>query len=212
MRQRMLGRGVAVVIAISGLLLAVERAQFGPAADEAPQVDTPSFSVGDEWRWEGGGYPTFVRVVAFEGGNPVVESNLDPFCRDGCRYTWDKNLVTVSGTNKKGQPANPAPLKLLQFPLHVGKEWTQDIDLRTSGGFQRPFANQWKAEAFEDVKVKAGTFKAFRITWSQQNLGPYRWTGTCSMWWSPEVKAFIKRAVHSSDWGADWQLVSYTLK
>ena len=41
----------------------------------------------------------------------------------------------------------------------------------------RPYFNVWKVEAFEEVKVKAGTFTAFRISWHQENRGGYRWTG-----------------------------------
>jgi hypothetical protein len=203
-QKAMLRRGIAsAVLAVVIALTAFPLLAVGDGA----QVETPAFSVGDEWQWDN---KIYARVVAIEAGNPVIESNFD--CREGCRFTWDKNLVAVAGTNKKGKPVSVSGLQLLEFPLHVGREWTQDVDLRTSGGFQRPFANQWKVESFEDVKVKAGTFKAFRISWYQQNRGPNGWTGSCSMWWSPEVKAFVKRAVHTSDWGSDWQLLSYTLK
>lgn len=74
-----------------------------------------------------------------------------------------------------------------------------------------PFHHRWKVEACEEVKVKAGTFKAFRISYAQENLGPGRLGGKFTFWWSPEVKAIVKKA-HTSDWGRDWELVSYTLK
>lgn len=60
--------------------------------------------------------------------------------------------------------------------------------------------------------MKAGTFRAFRISWMQENRGPYGWRGHADLCWSPEVKMFVKRAAHTSGWGPDWELESYTLK
>lgn len=183
------------------------------AGGEAVVVEAPSFKIGEEWNWTGGRYDTYVRVVALEGDGSVVESNLDIWCRDGCRYILDKNGIATSGTNKKGEPTYVSGLRILEFPLRVGKEWTQTIDLReSSSGAMRPYVNRWKVDAFEEVTVKAGTFKAFRISWYQENRGVYLWSGSASLWWSPEVKAFVKRAVHTSGWGNDWELASYVPK
>lgn len=183
------------------------------AGGETIVAEAPAFKVGEEWNWTGGSYDTYVRVVALEGDGSVIESNFDLWCRDGCQYTRDKNGIATSGRNKNGEPAYVSGLRTLDFPLKVGKEWTQDIDLRQlSTGETRPYSNHWRVEAFEEVTVKAGTFKAFRILWRQENRGPYSWSGSASLWWSPEVKAFVKRAVHTSDWGNDWELASYVLK
>ena len=183
------------------------------AAGEDVVAEAPSFKVGDEWHWVGGAYPTYVRVIALQGEGSVVESNLDLWCREGCRYVRDKNGIAVSGTNKKGEPAYVTGLRTLDFPLKIGKEWTQDIDLRlVSDGTIRPFSNRWKIEAFEEVVVKAGTFKAFRMSWYQENRGSYRWNGNATLWWSPEIKAFVKRVVHTTGWGSDWELASFVLK
>src|SRR5438094_6196917 len=137
--------------------------QGGRALDgeDAVVAEAPSFSVGDEWQWTGGTYATYVRVLALQGEGSLVESNRDMWCRDGCQYVRDRSGIAVSGTNKKGEPAYVTGLRILDFPLKIGKEWTQDIDLRQlSDGRTRPFSNRWKVEAFEDVIVTAGTFKA----------------------------------------------------
>ena len=47
-----------------------------------------------------------------------------------------------------------------EFPLEVGKTWTQDIALTVGGTTKTPMKAQWKVEAYEDVTVPAGTFKA----------------------------------------------------
>jgi hypothetical protein len=51
-----------------------------------------------------------------------------------------------------------------EFPLEVGKTWTQDIALTVGGSTKVPMKAQWKVEAYEDVTVPAGTFKAWRVS------------------------------------------------
>lgn len=182
-------------------------------AAECASVDAPTFAIGDEWRWEGGTYPVVTRVVALEGDGSVVESNADPWCQDGCRYVRDRDGIAVNGTNPKGEAVYVTGLKLVEFPLAVGKEWSQRLDLRSqTTGAMQPLSVRWKVEACEEVKVKAGNFRAFRISWAQDGLGQRRWSGKATLW-SPEVKAFVKRRVHTTDWALrDQDLVSYTLK
>ncbi len=186
------------------------------AGGETTTVEAPTFKVGDEWRWEGGTYPTFVKVVAVQGDQSEVESNIDAWCQEGCRYVRDRNSLAISGTNRNGAPVYITGLKVLDFPLRVGKEWSQRLDLRAGAtGAMLPYMNRWKVEAFEEISVKAGTFKAFRISWHQENLGPYTWWGNSTLWWSPDAKAFVKRVAgttSSGGWGRDWELVSMTLK
>jgi hypothetical protein len=75
-----------------------------------------------------------------------------------------------------------------------------------------PYDNSYEVEAYEDVKTKAGTFKAFRISYIQENKGSYSWTGRSTFWYSSEVKATIKRVAHTKNFGTDWELESYSLK
>jgi len=56
------------------------------------------------------------------------------------------------------------------FPLEVGKTWTQDIALTVGGTTKVPMKAQWKVEAYEDVTVPAGTFKAWRVSFTD-NFG-----------------------------------------
>jgi hypothetical protein len=50
-----------------------------------------------------------------------------------------------------------------EFPLEVGKTWVQDLTLTMGGTTRLPLKAQWKVEAYEDVTVPAGTFKAWRV-------------------------------------------------
>jgi hypothetical protein len=75
-----------------------------------------------------------------------------------------------------------------EFPLEVGKTWTQDIALTEGGTTRTPMKAQWKVEAYEDVTVPAGTFKAWRIVFTD-NFG-YKQT----TWGMPDtVGVFAKR-------------------
>ncbi len=80
------------------------------------------------------------------------------------------------------------------FPLEVGKTWTQDITLTVGGATQTPMKAQWKVEAYEDVTVPAGTFKAWRIVFTD-NFG-YKQT----TWGMPDtVGVWAKRINERSD-------------
>lgn len=74
------------------------------------------------------------------------------------------------------------------YPLEVGKTWT------TSGSFMVhankrivPFKSTVKVEAYEDVAVPAGTFKAYRVH-TTDTLG-----NDNTDWLSPQLGIFIKR-------------------
>lgn len=157
-------------------------------------VHPPTYKVGDEWRYPGG---YFSRVVDFEGDYRVTESNPDPACR-GCRFVSDKNGTVVKVLDAQGKPV----------------EYAQGIQLRVlATGAMRPYFNRFKVEAYEEVKTKAGTFKAFRISWYQENRTPgASWSGRLDLWWSPEVRGFVRRAVHAPDWVRDYEIESYTRK
>jgi len=74
------------------------------------------------------------------------------------------------------------------FPLEVGKTWAQDLMLTVGGANPTPMKVQWKVEAYEDVTVPAGTFKAWRVVFTD-NFG-YRQT----TWSVPEkLGVYAKR-------------------
>jgi hypothetical protein len=55
----------------------------------------------------------------------------------------------------------------LDYPLEVGKTWTRSYRVTVHATKQTiPFDITWKVEAYEDVTVPAGTFKAFKISYS----------------------------------------------
>jgi len=96
------------------------------------------------------------------------------------------------------------------YPLWVGKSWTQVYNFKFPKQTVTSEA-RWKVEAFEDVKVPAGRFKAFRVSYSDQ------WNENIS-WWSPELGLFVKiknqrNAKHVAGHGVrEAELYSYDFK
>jgi hypothetical protein len=82
----------------------------------------------------------------------------------------------------------------------------------SSGGGRSDYVNDYRIVAFEEVKTKAGTFKAYRINMRQDNAGPYRGSWQLDLWWSPEVRGFVKRRVYASGWVSDYELEAFSLK
>ncbi len=58
-----------------------------------------------------------------------------------------------------------------QWPLVVGKQWTSTHTITNLvNGRVTPVTFEWKVESWGDVNVPAGTFKAYKLVWSN-NLG-----------------------------------------
>jgi hypothetical protein len=75
-----------------------------------------------------------------------------------------------------------------EWPLEVGKIWTKSYQATIYASKQIiPFDSTWKVESYEDVTVPAGTFKAFKISYSD-TIG-----NETVQWMSPELGIFVKR-------------------
>jgi hypothetical protein len=97
-------------------------------------------------------------------------------------------LLAVTAPNGTVQARFDPPIGY-RFPLEVGKAWSQEHTTTTVATGQKiGFTATWKVEAYEDVTVPAGTFKAWRIAYSDT-------TGeSMTLWSAPEkLGVFIKR-------------------
>jgi hypothetical protein len=99
------------------------------------------------------------------------------------------------------------------WPLEVGKTWTHSHRFTNHAKQQTiPFQSTQKVEAYEDVTVPAGTFKAFKISTSD-TLGNENVN-----WFSPELGIFVKSintrtAKHVAGPGRqETEIVSQTIK
>jgi len=72
------------------------------------------------------------------------------------------------------------------YPLWVGKSWIEVFRITNHvSGKTSTVETRWKVEAKEEIKVPAGTFKVFRVTYSDP-------TTENTNWWSPELGTSIK--------------------
>lgn len=98
------------------------------------------------------------------------------------------------------------------WPIWVGKSWTESFRFTYhQRGQTFNVQGSFKVEAYEDIKVPAGTFKVFRITYADG--------GTESVnWWSPELGILVKSRTqrtsqHSAGPGTrEVELVSHDIK
>jgi hypothetical protein len=183
-----------------------------PGLGFAQTFEAPVYKVGDEWRYSGG---VVTRVVAFEPGQVTFLVAGVPNCPE-CQYTWSSDRALLRVVDKAGKPVDDTRvgLKTMQFPMSVGVEWTANQTLRQRNTPDlMPYDNTFKVVSYADVKTKAGVFKAFKITWEQENKGTYRhWKGRLIRWYSPDVKNWVKQEVLTEKWLSDFELESYSLK
>src|ERR1700730_18812058 len=130
-------------------------AMAGSAWAQAPRADRPSYSVGDKWIRSDGAYD-LIRieneryVLASCGGREV-------------HLTRDLGVAKIARGGKTLLELEPPPA--LAWPLDVGQWGVSWLTLKTLDPQygQSLVRLSWRVEAYEDVRVPAGTFKAYRI-------------------------------------------------
>ena len=149
-----------------------------PIGAEVPRAERPTYTLGERWIRSDGVYD----LIRIEDGRYIFAAGVDR----QIHLTQDLMVAKV----QKGQfimEFTPPPK--LTWPLEVGKSGTSSGILRTPshpGGGEVSFT--WSVQAYEDVQVVAGTFKAFRIS---LRIDALRWGGR-----------EIRLAPHSSDLGS----------
>lgn len=144
-----------------------------------------------EQMWQG------QKVIAYQNPQFAILADLDG------------NWIGVVSGDKPMWTWDP-PLNW-EYPLELGKTWTHNSRLTNYARSQTtPFKYTQKVEAYEDVTVPAGTFKAFKISTSD-TLGNEN-----VQWFSPQLRIFVKQAMtrtakHAAGAGKqESELVSYT--
>jgi hypothetical protein len=142
-------------------------------------------------------------------GKPVVASSSP---QAGTTLLDPTTLALVATLNPAGQPsASFSPSIDYAWPLEVGKTWTSKHTVTMyPSGRTVPMTMSWKVDSWGDVTVPAGTFKAYKLTWSSdQGEVETRWvspsTGIAT------VKRHVERpASHPQGAGIlDAEMLSY---
>ncbi len=188
-----------------------------PAATAGTGVraDRPTYTLGDRWIRSDGVFELIriqdgVYVFSADGGNEV-------------HLTKSLSVAKlVSGESRRTMwEFSPAPE--LGWPLAVGKRGSSRGNLTPlMWGRTIPGELQWNVDAYEDVEVPAGKFKAFRILFTAYSLeprsnvaagrrgysgpsGPSKWE--FRMWYAPEVRQIVK-AKSNDLWAHQFDVVA----
>jgi hypothetical protein len=180
----------------------------------AQAYDRPTRAAGDTWTYTNGLVITVVQVT--ENGEVQSRTSSQIPCAT-CQWVVDKDGNLAQVLTEDGKPADikkfgflPLGMKLTQWPLEVKKAW------RTEGhglfrGNHVPYVIDCTVSALQDVKTKAGTFKAYRIdrSWSVRVSGgtPPSWSD--SVWIAPDVKSLVK--FESGSQAPSFELQSYKI-
>jgi caspase domain-containing protein len=142
-------------IPIAILTLVLLAGALTPAWAQAPRAERPSYAVGDKWIRSDGAYD----LIRIENGRYV-------FAADGGRevhLTRDLGVAKIVRSGQTLLELDPPPA--LSWPLAVGQwgvSWLTLKALDPQYG-QSLVRLSWRVEAYEDVRVPAGVFKAYRI-------------------------------------------------
>jgi hypothetical protein len=158
------------------------------ASAQTPRAERPSYSVGDRWIRSDGAYD----LIRIENGRYV-------FAADGGREVHLTRDLGIARIVRGGQvllelepPAAPT------WPLEVGQwgvSWLTLKSLDPQYG-QSLVRLSWKVDAYEDVRVPAGVFKAFRIV---QVLEPRFLAASpqsrrleLAFWYAPSIQQLVR--------------------
>ena len=202
LKSRLLAVGIGMALAGGCALMEpkVERYVAPPVGTtwERSQADTGSYGSGTTRLRSRRGQATWqgAQVITFEGADLAVFAQQDG--------AW-------LGFFKGGTPVVTFdPPQIFQFPLEVGKSWAREQRMTIQAAKRTvTYALTQKVEAYEDITVPAGTFKAFKIS-SASSLGDEGFT-----WFSPELGIFVKQSLkrtgqHAQGPGTrEIELVSY---
>jgi hypothetical protein len=193
-------RGIPLVLLLlAGLaLVACATSRDVPTSTTpAPRAERPTYTVGEKWIRSDGVY----ELIRIEDGRYIFAAGVDL----QMHLNQDLALVRV----QRGPYIREwTPFyKMADWPLEVGKWGLTRATVRNPGlhGWVGEVDFSWRVEAYEDVQVAAGTFKAFRISVISSEPG---WSGRRVFWYAPEARQFVKWQGFFADRFPNWEVVA----
>jgi uncharacterized caspase-like protein len=181
-----IGRNKGTVAGVIAGLLVLSAAHSAWA--QAPKADRPTYAVGDKWIRSDGAYD----LIRIENGRYV-------FAADGGREVHLTRDLGVAKIVRGGQvllELEPPPG--LTWPLEVGQSGVSWLTLKSLDPQfgQSVVRLTWKVDAYQDVRVPAGVFKAFRIA---QVLEPRFLAASpqsrrleLAFWYAPAIQQLVR--------------------
>ena len=173
------------------------------------QCGVPIWNIGDSWKFE----DREIKVIRVEGDLYIAENSSSSDL-----VAYDNNTLeeTFSIDDKGGRVKMKSTFPIyFDFPLYVGKKWKRLFSARPSFlNRDYDYLMEYKVLCIEDITVSAGTFKAFKVEINHTN-NESKGSGKAHIWYSPEVKLFVKVALDDSSYWRNSQgreLMSFNLK
>jgi uncharacterized protein DUF3108 len=206
----------------------------GPASSAAAAlckepVVAPQYQVGEKFTWNyASGKQRVWEVTGVEGNLAQIKwsdlSMVSNSEKEGV-YFLDPDWVIQKAISKQGEvilPPNPRQafmylgLKILDFPLQIGKSWSVAYRGTNLWGYQREYVVQFKVVACEEVSTPAGKFPAVKIESYHTSVTTMA-RGSANRWYAPDAKNVVKfECVPNEDYWTtmppDYELIGLELK
>ena len=156
------------------------------AAPGAPTAERPIYKLGDKWILADGVYE-LVRI----------EEDIYVFAASPFKEFHLSKDLTIAKIVKGDAIHEFYPPPKLRWPLEIGKWGQSEVSWSYPQGPKQRAWITWQIDAYEDVQVPAGTFKAFRIVHNLRagvdlRAGGGMWNRDFYLWYSPEARQLIK--------------------
>lgn len=183
-------------------------------AQLASIVERPRFSVGDKWRYRfenrkyakpGCSYELLIERITSKNVYSRINFPNDCDVSITTAYPVAPNTVQKFDLNLNHFHYSPEPYRALDFPLYLGKSWTQKWKWQLNGWTYDDDVSA-SVDAIETVTTQAGTFEALRIrlvrTYRGSKTGYLTQSGKLedTFWYSPRIKNFVRRTYVDYGW------------
>jgi hypothetical protein len=194
--------GRAIVAA--GILALVAGCQTAGGKPAPTAAVAPIYNTGDIFRFavvrsNQGTREFFRQYAGTRGGNLIF---LDESGQEYALYTTDLNPIKIG-------PRDYLPHGgMLKFPMNVGSNWIHSYTEKY-GWESRDRERLCAVKSWEEVKLPAGPFMAFRISCDNQ-WSEARNPADEQYWYAPAAKQIVK--YESKEWKYEYQLKSLQIK
>lgn len=186
--------------------------------------EAPVLKVGDHWTYKNAKGEIWTEEVEdIKEGLFFLKIRGEQGLRAYDKKTMNLKFLINHDGRKESIGDNPFK-NLFNFPIFVGKKWAYVISAGI--GYRSSFSklNEFEVKSAEEIRMLSGRYMTYHIFYKQKYMGgspgyrTVRVDGWVRYWYSPEVKAWVKREVEKSSywesqtWLQDAELISYKLK
>ncbi len=182
--------------------LAAPSTRPAPAFAVGQPVAKPDIAAGTQWRFQVTDLYSRAKQDVVVEVQSVTENRIYTQGTQGASIqVWDRHWNLL----RDGNIEYSSPYPALQFPLTVGKKWSNEIKYEHMGGNWRQ-QNTANIVGWEKVTVPAGIFDVLKIEirghWQHDHVR-YATSGTLTdvMYYAPQTGNFIKREIDRTSYG-----------